>query len=71
MCRCCSSELWHPEDGDSMFLWNIGTYLQVYMASQPIRTTSTFSPLWEPELCEGLKSSSWLQLGALLGPLFV
>jgi hypothetical protein len=28
-------------DGDSMFLHNVGTYLQVHTASQPRRPTST------------------------------
>jgi hypothetical protein len=45
-CRCCSSGLWRrtdvsPEDGDSMFLRNIGIYLRVHTASESRRTAST------------------------------
>jgi hypothetical protein len=32
----------NPEDGDSMFLRNVGKYLGVYTASQPRGTTSIF-----------------------------
>jgi hypothetical protein len=39
-----------PEDGDSMFLWNVGTYLQVHVALQPRRPTTIFSPPWEPQI---------------------
>jgi hypothetical protein len=31
-----------PEDGDSMFLRNVGIYLRVYTAPQPTVTTSSF-----------------------------
>jgi hypothetical protein len=30
-----------PEDGDSMFIRNVGTYLRVHTASQPVTTTLT------------------------------
>jgi hypothetical protein len=35
--------IFSPEDGDSMFLQNVGLYLQVYMVSQP-RSTSSSPP---------------------------
>jgi hypothetical protein len=38
-------KVFSPEDGDSMFLRNIGIYLRVYTASQSRRTSST-SPPW-------------------------
>jgi hypothetical protein len=37
------------EDGGSMFLRNAGLYLEVRMALQPRRPTSTCSPLWKPD----------------------
>jgi hypothetical protein len=36
-----------PEDGDSIFLRNVGTYLQVHTALQPTRPTSTSLLPWE------------------------
>jgi hypothetical protein len=39
-----------PEDGGSMFLWNIGIHLQVHTALQPRRPTPTdlsFGTLWD------------------------
>jgi hypothetical protein len=37
-----SSSLRRAEDGGSMFLRNTRIYLQIHMASQPIRPTSTY-----------------------------
>jgi hypothetical protein len=37
------------EDGDSMFLLEVGIYLQVHTALQP-RTTSTCSPPPDPQV---------------------
>jgi hypothetical protein len=39
-----------PERGDSMFLRNVGTHLQVHTASQPGSPPSTYSPPWEPQI---------------------
>jgi hypothetical protein len=41
---CCSfmDKIFSPEDGDSMFLQNVGIYQQVYMTPKP--RTSSFSP---------------------------
>jgi hypothetical protein len=45
------------ESGDSMFLQNVGIYLQVYTASQHRRTTLS-SPLpWEPQISQQENSS--------------
>jgi hypothetical protein len=41
-----------PEDGGSMFLWNVGIYLQVYTALQPTRPTLTCRPF---KILEGYK----------------
>jgi hypothetical protein len=38
-----------PKDGDSMFLWNGGIYLQVYTAPKP-RTSSSSSPPWKSQI---------------------
>jgi hypothetical protein len=38
----------HPWRWGSMFLRNVGIYLQVHTALQPIRPTSTSSPHWRP-----------------------
>jgi hypothetical protein len=37
------------QDGDSMFLRNVGIYLRVYTASQPTSTTSSYVPPWGPK----------------------
>jgi hypothetical protein len=52
-------ESWNPEDGDSMFLRNVGIYLRVHTVSQP-RTTSSSSPPWELQISyisENVKTS--------------
>jgi hypothetical protein len=36
-----TTNLFSPVDGGSMFLRNVGIYLQVYAASNPRRTTSS------------------------------
>jgi hypothetical protein len=38
------------EDGGSIFLQNVGIYLQVHTALQPRRPTSTSSPPREPQV---------------------
>jgi hypothetical protein len=38
---CGLVDRFSPEDGDSMFLRNVGVYLQVHTALQTIRPTST------------------------------
>jgi hypothetical protein len=42
--------IYSPEDGDNMFLWTIGTYLQVPTVLQPRRPTLTSSPAWKPKI---------------------
>jgi hypothetical protein len=37
----CGGFLLNPEDGGSMFLRNVGIYLQVHTTLQPKRTIST------------------------------
>jgi hypothetical protein len=52
-----------PEDGDSMFLWNIGIYLQNYMAPIPKLTSTSSALLWEPQIFHSLAhmpSPYWL-----------
>jgi hypothetical protein len=44
----CAS-FFRAEDGGSIFLQNIGIYLQVNMALQRRRPTSTSSP-WDPQI---------------------
>jgi hypothetical protein len=39
-----------PEDGDSMFLWNVGVYLQGYMVLLSRRPTLTSSLPWEHQI---------------------
>jgi hypothetical protein len=36
--------------GGSMFLWNVGIYLQVHTALRAWRPTSSSSPLWESQI---------------------
>jgi hypothetical protein len=43
------------EDGGSMFLQNVGIYLQVHSASLPSRSTPVSSTPWEPQI-----SYKWL-----------
>jgi hypothetical protein len=40
----CVFRHFRHEDGDSMFLRNVGIYLQVHAASQPRTITSSSSP---------------------------
>jgi hypothetical protein len=42
------------EDGGSMFLRNVGIYLQVHTTLQPCRSTSTSSPQWYPQVSYGI-----------------
>jgi hypothetical protein len=39
-----------PEDGDGMFLRNVGIYVQVHTALQSKRPTMSSSPPWEPQI---------------------
>jgi hypothetical protein len=50
--RWSSCGLWRSvaEDRDSMFLRNVGIYLQVYTASQPRRPTSSSAQPCEPQI---------------------
>jgi hypothetical protein len=45
------------EDGDSMFLWNIGIYLRVYTGSKPGTTSLSSSQPWEPQISHNLMLS--------------
>jgi hypothetical protein len=36
-----TTSIFSSEDGNSIFLRNVGIYLQIHTASQPIRPTST------------------------------
>jgi hypothetical protein len=36
----------NPEDGDSMFLRNVGTYPRVHTASKPVRTSNLVYRFW-------------------------
>jgi hypothetical protein len=38
-----------PDDGGTKHLWNVGKLLPDYMAQQPRRQPSSYSPPWEPE----------------------
>jgi hypothetical protein len=56
--RFCPAVCWRdmsinfsPEDGDSMFLRNVGMYRRVYTALQLTRTP-TSSPPWEPQISQ-------------------
>jgi hypothetical protein len=42
--------IFSPDDGDSMFLRNIGIYAWVYITSHCRRATSSCSPTWEPQM---------------------
>jgi hypothetical protein len=47
---CPHMRLTHrPDDGGSKDLWNVGKLLPDYMALQPGRQPSLYSPLWEPQ----------------------
>jgi hypothetical protein len=46
----------HPEVGGSKHLWNIGERLPDYMVQQPIRQSSAYLPLWEPEISPRIPS---------------
>jgi hypothetical protein len=50
-----------PHDGGSKDLWDIGKLLPDYMALQPRRQPSSYSPQWEPQiLLSGLSYYHWL-----------
>jgi hypothetical protein len=42
--------IFRAEDGGNMFLWDVGTSLQIQTASQPRRPPSTSSPPWEHKI---------------------
>jgi hypothetical protein len=50
-CRLVSScQHFRAENGDSMFLWNIGIYQRVCMVPKPRRIVSSSSLLWKPQI---------------------
>jgi hypothetical protein len=56
-----------PEDGDSMFLRNVGIHLWVYMASQPRRTTlSSVYLVWTSKSMAGIHAVSLLYKPGML-----
>jgi hypothetical protein len=40
----------NPEDGGSIFIWNVGLYLKVYKALAPKRPLRTFLLPWDQHL---------------------
>jgi hypothetical protein len=48
------------QDGDNMFLWNIGIYIQVHTVLQPRQPTSTCSLLWKPSVSCYTVGTTWL-----------
>jgi hypothetical protein len=44
-----------PKEGDSMFLRNVGVYLQVHMTSLPRKPTPSFPPPEVPQISYGHK----------------
>jgi hypothetical protein len=60
---CIRAEVFGPEDGSSMFLWNDDFYLNIHMESQPRRRIPT-SPPREPEIWCGLITfDGWIMKG--------
>jgi len=48
--QCCLHlQVLHHEDGGSMDLWNVGTLLEHYTASQPRRPQRETSPPWKSQ----------------------
>jgi hypothetical protein len=45
-----SSGSHRPDVGGSKHLWNVGKLLPDYMAQQPRRQPSSYSPPWQPEI---------------------
>jgi hypothetical protein len=58
-----------PEDGNSMFLWNVGIYWRVYTVPQPRRTSSSSSSSlpWRPQISQ-LGLASKIQFAAICLP---
>jgi hypothetical protein len=50
---CCvhhQGSIYHPDDGGSKRIWNVGKLLPDYMVQQPRRQPSEYLPPWEPEI---------------------
>jgi hypothetical protein len=49
------------DDGGSKDLWNVGKLLPDYMALQPTRQPSSYSPPWEPKILLNFLHVFWLK----------
>jgi hypothetical protein len=46
------TETHHPDDWGSKHLWNVSLLQRDYMDLSPRRLSSSYSPLWEPEISQ-------------------